>query len=269
MEEHKYFMESDEEALRLDMKTDGEIVQRQAQWAGIAPGMRVADLGCGSGKTTFFLNHLVQPAGETIGVDFSEQRIDYAQTHYQGRGLSFHRRDIKGSLDDLGTFDFIWVRFVLEYYRVESFDIVKNITRILKPGGTLCLVDLDYNSLSYFGLSPRLEQTIAAVIGTIEKELNFDPYVGKKLYAYAYDLGLQDLRVDLQPHNLIYGQAREQDVFNWTKKMALAGAVSDDHFDAYRGGREAFLEELNIFINDPRRFIYTPLFICRGIKPEG
>lgn len=261
-------MESDEEALRLDLKTDGEMVEQQAQWAGIARGMRVADLGCGSGKTTFFLNHLVQPTGETIGVDFSEQRIDYARSHYREKGLSFHRRDFRDPLEDLGMFDFIWVRFVLEYYRAESVDIVRNIIRILKPGGTLCLIDLDFNCLIYYGLSPRLERTISNVIGTIEQEFNFDPYAGKKLYAYVYDLGYRDIHVNVRPHNLIYGNPREKDIFNWTKKMALVEGVSEDHFNAYSRGREGFLEELNTFINDPRRFTYTPLIACRGIKPE-
>ena len=39
-----YLMESDEESLRLDMKTDPRDVESQARWAGIEPGMRVATL---------------------------------------------------------------------------------------------------------------------------------------------------------------------------------------------------------------------------------
>ena len=77
-----YLMESDEEALRLDIKTDAALVEKQALWAGIKPGMRVADLGCGAGKTTFHLNRLVQPNGQTVGVDIADQRIDYARKHY-------------------------------------------------------------------------------------------------------------------------------------------------------------------------------------------
>ena len=42
-----YLMESEAEAIRLDVKTDGRAVERQARWAGLKPGMRVADLGCG------------------------------------------------------------------------------------------------------------------------------------------------------------------------------------------------------------------------------
>ena len=68
-----YLMENSEETLRLDLKTDAKIVEKQALWAGIKPGMRVADLGFGSGKTTLHLHKLVQPNGEVVGVDIAEK----------------------------------------------------------------------------------------------------------------------------------------------------------------------------------------------------
>ena len=71
----KYLMEGDQEAVRLDRKTDAATVEKQALWAGIKPGMRVADLGCGAGKTTFHLNRLVQPGGRTIGVDIADSGL--------------------------------------------------------------------------------------------------------------------------------------------------------------------------------------------------
>ena len=127
MNYYGYLMESDEETLRLDMKTDAKTVENQALWAGIKPGMRVADLGFGSGKTTFYLHKLVQPNGEVVGVDITESRIRHAKKHYCKKGIEYILKDIREPLDDLGMFDFIWVRFVLEYYRSQSFNIVKNM----------------------------------------------------------------------------------------------------------------------------------------------
>ena len=63
-----YIMEHEDEAKRLDLKTEGGPVFKQALWAGIQPGMRVADIGCGSGKTTHFLHQLIQPGGEIVGM---------------------------------------------------------------------------------------------------------------------------------------------------------------------------------------------------------
>ena len=71
MAECGYLMESEAEAIRLDVKTNSRAVERQARRAGLKAGMRVADLGCGSGKTTFHLHKLVQPGGSALGVDIA------------------------------------------------------------------------------------------------------------------------------------------------------------------------------------------------------
>jgi len=259
-----YLMESDDEALRLDIKTDGKLVEDQALWAGIAPGMRVADLGCGAGKTTFHLNKLVQPNGQTVGLDIAEQRIEYAQKHYSDAGIEYGVGDIRDPLDELGRFDFIWVRFVLEYYNKGSFEIVKNISKSLKPGGILCLIDLDNNCLRNFGLSPRLENALVHIMNKLETQFNFDPYVGIKLYSYLFDLGFADIDVRVTPHNLIYGDLKEKDAFNWTKKVEIAARNSGYRFDEYEGGFEEFYEEYTQFFSSLRRFTYTPMIWCRG-----
>ncbi len=145
MKDGSYLMESAAEGRRLELKTDDAKTTDQATSAGLRPGMRVADLGCGPGRTTALLHDLAQPGGETVGIDFALDRIEYAREHYSRPGLEFHCRDIRKPLTDLGRFDFIWVRFVLEYYRAGSFDLVRDITDLLAPGGILCLADLDNN----------------------------------------------------------------------------------------------------------------------------
>jgi len=260
-------MEHSEEALRLDMKTDGKTIGRQSAWAGLQAGMRVADIGCGSGKTTWHLNQLIQPGGEIVGVDSSTERLHHATVNHGGKGISFACRNIYEPLSDLGQFDFVWMRFVLEYHRSRSGDIVNNISKILKPGGILCLIDLDYNCLSHFGLSPRLEKTLNGIMNDLEENFDFDPYVGRKLYSYLYDLGYQDIGVDITPHHLIYGELNEIDAYNWTKKVDVAAKASSYNFNEYSGGYEEFCKEFKTFFTDPRRFTYTPIIACRGIKP--
>ncbi len=269
MNERRYLMESDEESVRLDLKTDTDAVEKQALWAGIQPGMRVADLGCGSGKTTFYLNKLVGPEGSVVGVDLSPQRLQYAEDHYSHAGIEYIRTDIRKPLNDLGMFDFVWVRFVLEYYRLESFDIVKNISKILKPGGILCLIDLDCNCLRNFGQSDRLEKYFSRIMDIVQNEFNFDPYVGIKLYSYLYDMGYQDIDVNVIPHNLIFGELKDVDNFNFTKKAEMVGKHAGIQFEDYEEGFEGFFKEFIDFFSDHRRFAYTPLISCRGRKPVG
>jgi ubiquinone/menaquinone biosynthesis C-methylase UbiE len=267
MQGFEYLMESDEEALRLDIKTDGKVVEKQAIWAGIKPGMRVADICYGSGKTTSILHKLVQPNGTVVGVDGSEKRIAYAKKHYCGEGIVYECKNILNPLDDLGMFDFVWVRFLLEYYRVNSFDIVKNISRIVKPGGILCLIDLDHNALNHFGLSQKLEKALFDAINKLEESANFDPYVGRKLYSFLYDLGYQDIDVNVTAHHLIFGRLKGNDAFNWMKKIEVVTKKLNYGFEEYEGGYEEFLKEFRRFFTDPRRFTYTPVILCRGRKP--
>lgn len=259
-------MESETEALRLEMKTARKEVIDQALWAGLAPEMRVADIGCGSGKTTFILHELVQPHGEVVGVDSSADRIFHAKRNYHAKGLSYCCRDFCETLEDLGLFDFIWVRFVLEYHREKAFEIVKNISRLLKPGGILCLIDLDYNCLSHFGIPARLEQTIFNIMKKLESESDFDPYMGRKLYSFLYDLDFENISVSLSAHHLIAGTLEKVDAFNWARKVEVAVKRSGYEFLEYNGGFDEFFEEFQKFFRDPRRFTYTPLISCRGQK---
>jgi 2-polyprenyl-3-methyl-5-hydroxy-6-metoxy-1,4-benzoquinol methylase len=263
-----YLMENSEEALRLDVKTDPDAVRKQALLCGIGPGARVLDGGCGSGKTTSILHEMSQPNGFILGLDFSEDRIHFAKEHYgKTDGIGFLQRDLRGALADLGQFDFIWIRFVLEHYREGAIDIIKNITACLKPNGRLCLLDLDYNCLSHFPMKPEMESMLQKLIGEMMHNFNFDPFVGRKLYTYLYDLGFQDIEVNLFPHHLIYGELRSSDDFNWIKKIEMASMKAKDLFQEYPGGYDTFFHDFNTFFHDPRRFTYTPLMICTGKKP--
>jgi SAM-dependent methyltransferase len=265
----EYLMENSEEAIRLDVKTDSSIVERQARWAGVEPGMRVADVCCGAGKTTAVLHRLVQPAGTATGIDASETRIRYATANYNAPGIEFVTEDITEPLDVLGTFDFVWVRFILEYYRTTSLEVVRNISTLVKPGGILCLIDLDHNCLSHYGLSLKLERTLFSLMEALETRADFDPYAGRKLYSYLYTMGYEDISVDVQSHHLLYGKLRDNDAYNWLKKVEVTSRKIGFTFDEYPGGYLEFLTEFKEFFADPGRFTYTPVISARGRRPGG
>lgn len=266
MQNSSYLMENAEEALRLDIKIDDLKIKKQAEWAGIKPGMRVADLGCGPGKITSILHQLVQPGGEVVGVDGSSERIEYAKNKYGCEGINFVARDITNSLQDLGTFDFIWVRFVLEYHLSGSFDLVKNFTNCLKPGGILCLVDLDHNPFNYYGAPPRLDRTFHKIMHELEEKHDFDPFVGRKLYSFLYDLGFEDIDVKVEIYKSIFGEITDGDVYNVLKKIEVAPKRINFEFEEYPGGFDEFYKEAEAFFSDPRRFTYAPLILCYGRK---
>lgn len=264
-----YLMENDEEIIRLEVKTNVDEVRQQAVWCGIRQGQRVLDVGCGIGKTTAVLYDMVQPAGSVVGIDFSEDRISYAKKYYgEKEGIDFYVTDLTKPVDNLGCFDVIWVRFVLEYFRAESNEIVKNLRNCLAPGGVLCLLDLDHNCLNHYELPNELECILYQVMERMEKEHNFDTRAGRKLYSYLYDNGFENIEANIMAHHLIYGDVREEDLFNWMKKTEVAASMAKDLFDNYPGGFEGFHSEFMKFFNNPRRFTYSCLILCKGRKPR-
>ena len=262
-------MENTEEHIRLDVKTDPEAVRKQAAWCGVKPGMRVLDAGCGPGKTSSVLREMVQPGGSVLGVDYSPERIAYAIKHYGDQeGIDFVLRDLREPLKDIGQFDIIWVRFVLEYYRTGSPSIVYNLETLLKPGGYLCLLDLDYNCLSHYELPTQISAILEKLMAYVDSKYDFDTYAGRKLYSYLYDQKFKNIEVELIAHHLIYGDARPADLFNWQKKIEVGADRINHLFVDYPGGYPAFTEDFKTFFLDPRRFTYTPLIMCKGARPD-
>lgn len=269
IESQSYLMENAEEEKRLDIKTDPDAVREQALWFGIGPGARILDVGCGPGKTTALLHDLVQPGGAAVGVDIAESRILHARSFYSDRpGIDFQVRDVRVPMKDLGQFDFIWIRFLLEYYRDGAFDIIRNVSANLKPGGSLCLLDLDHNCLSHWEMPPEIEDVITKAMFHAHKNYNFDLYAGRKLYAHLYDLGFEDINLHIMPHHLIYGDLQHSDEFNWMKKLEVGTQKAPEILAAYPGGPEKFMADFRIFFRNPRRFTYSPLILCKGRKPS-
>ena len=266
---HAYLMEDERESVRLEVKTRPKTVRRQARWCGLRPGLRVLDAGCGPGKVTSILHEMIQPGGTILGVDYSKDRIRHAEEHYGDiPGVDFQIHDLRDPLEGVGRFDLIWVRFVLEHNLLESSEIVRNLTACLKPDGYLCLLDLDHNCLSHHELPREMEHVLFRIMERLETEYNFDPYSGRKLYSYMYDLGYRNIQLEVVSYNLIYGAIGKADLFNWRKKTEIALMKMKELFEDYPGGRDGFLFDFDRFFSDPRRFTYTPLIMCKGMKPK-
>lgn len=271
-----YLMENSEEGLRLTLKTDPEVVKRQAAWAGLKPGMRVLDVGCGNGITTAALAEVVGPSGHATGLDFSDERLTEARDKHASEQIDFVRHDINKPYLPEEPFDFIWLRFFLEYFRKEQKAVVANSAAALKVGGIACLADLDNNSLTHAGplYTDRLRSTIQDIMARLTRDFNFDPFAGQRLYGHLDSLDFSNIDCMVEPHHLVYGKVPEEALYNWIRKLELTAIKSGCQFEAYMGEEfahydnpyEALMDEFRIYINDPGRFCYTPIIICRGEK---
>jgi SAM-dependent methyltransferase len=229
--------------------------------------MKTADVGCGPGVTTAALEELSGTPSNVVGIDGSEERIRFAKTLHPE--ITFLRHDITKPFEELiGSFDFVWVRFLLEYFKNNAERIIKNIAGLLKPGGILFLADLDHNCMNHYPVPAGLSSFFPRLFELVQEYGNWDPYMGRKLYSFLFDLGFENIDISLEAHHLFWGPLSETDEYNWSRKLDIAVKKSGFPFEEYPGGFNKLKEDAMEFLKDPRRFSYTPLIMCRGIKPE-
>jgi ubiquinone/menaquinone biosynthesis C-methylase UbiE len=112
--------------------------------AGIKPGMRVLDMGSGTGDVSFLAAELVGQGGHVLGVDRSPAAVERARARAIGRNhpnVSFVVGDPAVMQFDQ-PFDAIVGRFVL-MYQDDPTDSLRKITRHVRPGGLVVFQEVD------------------------------------------------------------------------------------------------------------------------------
>jgi SAM-dependent methyltransferase len=66
----------------------GDLTAQVLHLAGLGPGMRVLDVGCGAGDVSFLAASIVGPQGVVIGVDKSPEAVSLAAQRAAGAGLT-------------------------------------------------------------------------------------------------------------------------------------------------------------------------------------
>ena len=104
--------------------------------AGIAPGMRVLDVGSGVGDVAFLAAELVGEAGEVVGADRARDALDRARARAQSQSLdnvSFVDGD-PSAMTFGRQFDAIVGRYVL-LFQPDPAAMLRGLVRHLRPGG--------------------------------------------------------------------------------------------------------------------------------------
>ena len=112
--------------------------------AGIAPGMRVLDLGTGAGDVAFEVAGLVGPQGSVVGVDRSVKALRSAALRAERRELtnvSFIHDDVHTvPIDD--EFDAVVGRLIL-LYMPDPAEVLSKFARLVRPGGVVAMMEYD------------------------------------------------------------------------------------------------------------------------------
>ena len=103
-----------------------------------APGRRVLDVGCGTGRTTLAVARRLGPGGRYVGVDVSEPMVAAARARADAEGspARFVRADAQRHAFEAGSFDAIISRFGVMFFDdpVQAFT---NLRRAAADDATL------------------------------------------------------------------------------------------------------------------------------------
>jgi ubiquinone/menaquinone biosynthesis C-methylase UbiE len=124
----------------------------------LRPGMRLIDCGCGPGSITVNLAQAIE-SGEAIGIDVREEAVVQGRMLARQRGVS-KLEFLVASIYQLpfadGSVDAAFTSAVLQHLAA-PLAALREIRRVLKPGGVIGIVDGSSTITFRYPASPALE----------------------------------------------------------------------------------------------------------------
>ncbi|MER5438472.1 methyltransferase domain-containing protein [Streptomyces sp. NPDC002790] len=159
--------------------------------AGIEPGMRVLDVGCGPGDVSLMTARLVGPEGSVLGVDIDAELVALAEERAVRAGvrnLAFQQGDV-GSLTLPGGFDAVVGRFLLTHLS-QPAKVLRSVVRQVRPGGLVTFLEGAYSRARTVPSTPLMERGVDWMARTLVAA-GGDPDFGESLATCFLDAGLR------------------------------------------------------------------------------
>lgn len=113
--------------------------------AGIAPGMRVLDLGCGVGDVAMLAADQVGPTGSVVGIDRDASSVAWANKRVAETGyknIRFQTAEFH-EFSDPSPFDALVGRFIL-LYLPDPVAILRHLSQLLRTGAAIAFMEPDF-----------------------------------------------------------------------------------------------------------------------------
>ena len=173
------YSERERQRLRDQSQTLADLLHHDTSYPA---GSRVLEAGCGVGAQTVILARN-SPEAQFTAIDASPSSIATAQAAIGSAGLcnvTFQVADIFQLPFPEASFDHVFVCFVLEHLR-QPDEALRRLRAVLKPGGSLTVIEGDHGSTFFHPRSAAAWRTIQCLID-VQAAMGGNALIGRELY---------------------------------------------------------------------------------------
>lgn len=155
-------------------------------------GHRLLDVGCGPGTITLDLAQRVSP-GLVLGIDNAETIIEEAERsreEAQMNNVRFAVDDVYQISETNDSFDVVHAHQVLQHL-TNPVRALKEMRRVLKPGGILAVRDSDYGAFTWSPADHRLDRWLE-LYHQITTKNRAQADAGRHLLGWVHAAGFPD-----------------------------------------------------------------------------
>ncbi len=220
-----------------------------------AHGRRVLEAGCGTGAQTV---HLAKssPEAEIVAIDVSAESIRQARQRVEAAGygnVEFRAADLCEAPFEQASFDDVFLCFVLEHL-TEPERALAALGRVLKPGGTITVIEGDHGSWYCHPQTERAWRIVQCLI-EIQARLGGDALIGRRLYPLLTGAGFEG--VEVTPRMVYVDDSHPELIEGFSKNTFIA---------MVEGVREQALE---LGLMDAENWDRGIAEMCRATEPGG
>ncbi|RAJ32251.1 methyltransferase domain-containing protein [Pedobacter cryoconitis] len=157
-------------------------------------GLRVLDIGCGTGAISKDIAERVGPEGSVTGIDNTEKFIVSGKESYQTTlNLQLIHHDLF-SYETQEKFDLIVSARTLQWLSNPKEALLK-FKSLLKPGGQLSILDYNHEQLSWQPQPPESMLTFYQTFLRWRADAGMNNHIAEDLAGYFAETGFQEIEV--------------------------------------------------------------------------
>ena len=228
----------------------------------LKPGLRILDIGCGTGAISRGIATRVGPAGHVTGIDNTEKFIVSGREHYGDTpNLELIHTDLF-QYEPKEKFDLIVSARTLQWLSNPQ-EAIEKLKTFLQPGGQLSVLDYNHEALEWTPQPPESMRYFYKQFLQWRADAGMNNHIAEDLADYFEKAGFH--AIEVYPSNEVYSRGDDNFIQRagiWSKVAGLRQMVEEGYIMEER--RLQAIEEYDAWIATDAEQMIMKLKEVRG-----